>query len=82
LLLHIGAERSIAQDKVLVILDIKTVKKSALNREYLKQVKGKAIMVATAEEDVKSVIITEEKIYLSAISSLTLKKRIANPFAN
>lgn len=82
MLLHIGAERSIAQDKVLVILDIKTVKKSALNREYLKQVKGKAIMVATAEEDVKSVIITEEKIYLSAISSLTLKKRIANPFAN
>ena len=77
MLLHIGADKSISKEQIIVILDQKTIKKSSINSEFLKKSKKELIMDVQQTEDVKSVIITEEKIYLSAISSTTLKKRFA-----
>ena len=76
MLLHIGADKSISKDKIIAILDNRIINKSSITRECVERSKSDVIMASPEEQEVKSVIITEEKIYLSAISSITLKKRV------
>jgi len=78
LLLHIGADKSISQDEIVIIMDLRAVNKSAITREFIENSKSNVMLATSQEQEVKSVIITEGKIYLSAISSITLKKRLTN----
>ncbi len=72
--LHLGADTVVPLDTVIAITDIKTVN-SPINREFLKIMKDEKLVYDISENDPKSFIITDKIVYLSAISSLTLKKR-------
>lgn len=75
--LHLGSDIVVALDEVVLINDYKTVR-SIANREFLEKVRSQNRIVDVASNSPKSFVVTKEKIYLSAISSVTLKKRAAN----
>lgn len=72
--LHLGANTAIPLRNVIAIFDIK-ISGSAATEQYIKKVKSVNKVVDISDGAVKSFIITDQKIYMSAISSHTLKKR-------
>lgn len=79
--LHLGSDTVVALDEVILINDYKTYR-SATNREFLEKMRNQNKIVDIASNSPKSFVVTKEKIYLSAISSVTLKKRAGNLFYN
>lgn len=78
--LHLGADTIIPLDHVIAIHDMKEMK-SAINHEFLKNMKEEKRIIDVSDNHCKSFIVTEKFVYLSAISSFTLKKRAENlPF--
>mgnify|MGYP003596915562 FL=1 len=74
--LHLGSDVSVALKDVIAINDYSYLK--TINKEFLKNMRSKKFIIDIAENDPKSFVITDKKIYLSAISSVTLKKRADN----
>lgn len=71
--IHIGGDTVVSTKEVISILDHQTVKSSKINKAFLHE-KRKTV-VDHNEEETKSYVITQEAIYCSPISSLTLKRR-------
>lgn len=71
--IHIGGDTVVSTKEVISILDHQTIKTSKINKAFL-QDKKKTIVDHSVEET-KSYVITQEAIYCSPISSLTLKRR-------
>lgn len=76
--LHLGADIVVPLRDVIAITDFKSGK-SGINKEFLAKMQDEKKIIDISEKDGKSFIITNKIVYLSAISSLTLKKR-ANHF--
>ena len=76
--LHLGNDISIRESDIISIHDF-AIFQSGENLAYLEAMKKKNAVIHSDDlsENVKSLIVTEEKIYLSAISSMTLKRRTA-----
>lgn len=74
--LHLGSDVSVALKDVIAINDYSYLK--TINKEFLKNMKSKKFIIDISDNDPKSFVITDKKIYLSAISSITLKKRADN----
>lgn len=72
--LHLGADTVIPLADVIAITDLKTVR-SGINRSFLNTMREKNLIIDVSSDNPKSFIITKKNVYLSAISSLTLKKR-------
>lgn len=79
--LHLGSDIVVALDDIISINDYKSFR-SVVNREFIKKTKTKNSIIDISENDPKSFVVTKSKVYLSAISSLTLKKRADNLFYN
>ena len=77
--LHLGADIVVPLRDVIAINDLKSGK-SGINKEFLEKMQNDKKIIDVSEKNGKSFIITDKIVYLSAISSLTLKKR-ANNFA-
>jgi len=75
--LHLGADMVVPLRDVIAITDLKSAK-SGMNREFINKMRNEKKVIDVSENDAKSFIITTNKVYLSAISSLTLKKRANN----
>lgn len=74
--IHIGGDIVVRDIDVIAILDVNHIKRdSKKNHSFENQVKKHKEVVKITDEDVKSFVITDKKIYYSPISSLTLKKR-------
>ncbi len=77
--LHIGGDFVIPVKNIIAIFDIDTTTVSKYTREFLRVAEEEGFIEAISDDLPKSFIITEEKrkskIYLSPISSVTLKKR-------
>lgn len=71
--LHLGSDVMVPVKDILAIYDHKTIELAA-NKETLESMMSKKEVVEISKE-AKSYIFTNDKIYLSVISSLTLKKR-------
>ena len=74
--LHLGADTVIPLKEVIAIADLKETKGS-INKEFLTTMHEEQMIVDISGKNPKSFIITDKVVYLSAISSLTLKKRAA-----
>ena len=74
--LHLGSDVSVALKDVIAINDYSYLK--TINKEFLKNMRSKKFIIDISENDPKSFVITDKKIYLTAISSVTLKKRADN----
>lgn len=71
--LHIGNDEVIKSKSIIIIVNYQLAKETnqlaSINR-------GKEIIeLVSNEEQIKSIIITNEKVYYSPLSSATLKKR-------
>jgi extracellular matrix regulatory protein B len=79
--LHLGSDIVVALIDIVSINDYKSFR-SVVNREFIKKMKSKNFIIDISENDPKSFVVTKSKVYLSAISSLTLKKRADTLFYN
>jgi hypothetical protein len=71
--IHIGEDINIRARDIISILDKGSVNNSPLVEEFLKARKEKVINLS--KNPFKSIIVTYDNVYLSPISSGTLKKR-------
>ncbi len=75
--LHLGADLVVPLRDVIAITDLKSGK-SNINKEFLSKLQEEKKVIDVSDKAAKSFIITTKFIYLSAISSMTLKKRANN----
>lgn len=75
--LHIGDNILLAKKDIIAILNWETDKERNANMSFYKsfQQRKKPIFTCKDQDKVKSLILTEDALYLSPISSQTLKKR-------
>lgn len=79
--LHLGADTVISFKNIIAISDYRSFK-SIVNREFLKKCIDDGRVVDISDNNPKSYVVTSDKVYISAISSITLKKRSDNMFCN
>lgn len=81
--IHLGGDIVVPKDQVVAIFNTNLMKKTEVNREFMQIAQNEGfILPITDREKAKSVIITTEHMYLSPISSMTLKKRSDNILDN
>jgi len=73
--LHVGGDVVINMKRVVAILDLHSSKVGEATREFLAMAYGQRRIIDIADGKTKSCVLTEDEIYLSPISSLTLMKR-------
>ncbi|WP_079474465.1 extracellular matrix regulator RemB [Marinococcus halophilus] len=72
--IHLGDGTVIRSKDVIAILDSNSQNSSSITRQFLQAVESDD-KEQIADSEAKSVVVTEEKVYFSPISSLTLKRR-------
>lgn len=72
--LHLGADTVVPLRNVIAIFDLK-ITGSAATDQYIKNNKTNNRVIDISDNNAKSFIISDQAIFLSAISSQTLKKR-------
>lgn len=79
LFLHIGRGNMIKKTDVVFIGDIESSQDSDITKEFFEIIREEGFIINYFEEgkEIRSFILTGEKIYLSIISSKTLKKRMS-----
>lgn len=74
--LHLGGDCMVKLEEVIMVINAENTAKSHNIVDFFNNKKDKKIEIYKIDgENVKSVIITDKKIYYSPISSQTLKKR-------
>lgn len=74
--LHLGGDVVVPKNQVIAIVNTQLMKKAEVNREFLQLAEDEGFVeYITEKSNAKSIILTSERIYLSPISSMTLKKR-------
>lgn len=71
--IHIGEDLNVRLKDVVAILDKESGDSSLMAEEFLKQQEGNVINLA--KNSFKSIVITNDHVYLSPFASKTLKKR-------
>ena len=73
--LHLGADCMVKNSEIIAILDVRHPQ-SLIYTDFVEKYRERYKVVDAAEgEDYASAILTEDTLYLSAISAFTLKKR-------
>ncbi len=72
--LHLGADTVIPLREVVAINDLKHMP-AKTNVAFIEKMRQADMVVDVSDNQAKSFVITDSKIYLSAISAMTLKKR-------
>lgn len=75
--LHLGADTVVPLRDVIAITDLKSGK-LGINKSFLDKMQDEKKIIDVSEKKSKSFIITDKIVYISAISSLTLKKRASH----
>ncbi len=73
--LHVGADVVVSLKRVIAILDLRSSKEAESTREFMAMAQRHKRVHDVAGGEAKSVVLTDQEVYLSPISSLTLKKR-------
>ncbi|WP_134685359.1 extracellular matrix regulator RemB [Brevibacillus migulae] len=73
--IHIGGDTVVSTKDVITILDHQTVNSSKISKKFMEDEKKEKRVVDRHAEETKSYVVTKDAIYLSPISSLTLKRR-------
>ncbi len=75
LFLHIGQEISILVKDIVAIIDLETKDNSPSTKEFLTVAEDEGFIISLTEKP-NSFIVTTDKVFLSPISAMTLKKRV------
>jgi hypothetical protein len=73
--IHLGGEKIIRTSQVVAIFDISIEQSSKLSRQFVAHAQKNRGVETIGEEEPKSIVVTEERVYYSPISTSTLKKR-------
>lgn len=73
--LHLGADTVIPLKNLIAIFDLKSDRIDVSNRKFIEKKMAEKQLIDVSNGNAKSFIVTNQEIYLSGISSLTLKKR-------
>ncbi len=73
--IHLGGEKVIRSRELIAIFDIGSEKPSKEPRTFLLNHEQARTAERIGDEEPKSLVVTENKLYYSPISSATLKKR-------
>lgn len=72
--LHLGADTVIPLRDVVAITDIKGAR-LGINDDFLRVMQEEHLIEDISEGNAKSFVVTDKRVFLSAISAATLKKR-------
>ncbi|HEY8464745.1 MAG TPA: extracellular matrix/biofilm biosynthesis regulator RemA family protein [Bacillota bacterium] len=73
--LHLGDDTLTDLSKIIVIINIENDLGAKTNQQFIQKAWDQKTIQQIGTKDWKSIIITDQKIYLSPISTHTLKKR-------
>lgn len=73
--IHLGGSTLIRSKDVVAIINAENALGSTSTKEFLKTAHEEGFVERLEGNDFKSVVITDRTVYLSPISSMTLKKR-------
>ncbi len=73
--IHLGGDTLVSTKNIVIIMNLENNAKSNITNEYLKKAEERKLISKLEGNVLKSVVVTEKTIYLSPISSTTLKKR-------
>ncbi|MHB8172163.1 MAG: extracellular matrix regulator RemB [Thermincolia bacterium] len=77
--LHLGGDVIVFKNDIIAIIDLKNIKRNDAIKEFLQVAEQEGfVKYITEKGNEKSFILTTKNVYLSAISSNTLKKRSDN----
>ena len=78
--LHLGADCMVKNSEIIAIFDLRS-EESTMDEEFIQPYKDRyKIVDASGGEEYSSCILTVDTLYLSSISSVTLKKRACEGF--
>lgn len=76
---HIGGEYTILVSSVIAMVNLETVQPSSLDmKSFLKNQEEENILEYVSEELPRSLVITDDRAYVSPLSVATLFKRMGN----
>ena len=70
---HIGEDTMIRMNDIVAIMDVQVAESSLIMEQFMKD--NDTGIVDLCQANCKSIVITDFKVYLSPLSSATLKKR-------
>jgi len=73
--IHLGGEKIIRASELIAIFDLSIEKSSKISKQFVSQANKDKRVEIIGEEECKSLVVTQSKVYYSPISSSTLKKR-------
>lgn len=73
--IHLGGEKIIRASELIAIFDISVEHSSKISKLFVTNASKEKNVVIIGEEEAKSIVVTQDKVYYSPISSSTLKKR-------
>lgn len=73
--IHLGGEKIIRTSQLVAIFDVSIEQSSKLSRQFVAHAQKNREVETIGEEEPKSIVVTEHKVYYSPISTSTLKKR-------
>jgi len=73
--LHVGGDFVVPTDDIIAIIDANLAEISPVTREFIELVKSEKKITDITNGNPKSYVLTEERLIVSPISSLTLQKR-------
>ncbi|MDD6308186.1 MAG: DUF370 domain-containing protein [Clostridia bacterium] len=73
--IQLGNEKAIAIQDIIAITDLENTVNSAVSMEYFRRLEKEKKIVDVAKDLPKSMIITENKVYISSITAQTLQRR-------
>jgi regulator of extracellular matrix RemA (YlzA/DUF370 family) len=76
--LHLGGDVVIPLSEVVAIFESELATESRAADEFLKTARDEGLLVDVSGGRPKAFVVTSDRVYLSQISSLTLKKRAEN----
>ena len=73
---HIGGEYTILIDSIIGLVNLETAQASSDVNAFLRKQEDENILEYVSEELPRSLVLTDDRTYVSPISVMTLKKRI------
>lgn len=73
--IHLGGEKIIRTSQLIAIFDISIEQSSKVSKQFIVQAQKNRKVETIGEEDPKSIVVAEDRVYYSPISTSTLKKR-------
>lgn len=73
--IHLGGDFVLKTERIIVILDHQSQGFSKENQKFMDGYQGRMRTVHVSEDSPKSMVVTDDEIFMSPISSHTLKRR-------